>query len=78
MICIFFHRRTSPSLEHVFPLAIGGTIPTGRLCAKCNSTLGGRTNDIPVDVESRRLAVAMSTHRCLPPVPDPLEETAAA
>jgi len=44
MICIFCIAEHQPTIEHVFPLAIGGTITTDRLCVRCNSTLGSRVD----------------------------------
>ena len=39
MRCIFCSNERPSSLEHVFPLAIGGHITTDRVCKECNSTL---------------------------------------
>src|ERR1700678_3518882 len=44
MRCIFCSNERPPSLEHVFPLAIGGHITTDRVCRECNSTLGSRVD----------------------------------
>jgi len=44
MRCIFCSKERSPSLEHVFPSAIGGTVTTDRVCASCNSELGSRVD----------------------------------
>jgi len=44
MRCTFCFEERPPSLEHVFPLAIGGTIETDRVCRVCNSTLGTRVD----------------------------------
>jgi hypothetical protein len=44
MLCIFCSEERPPSLEYVFPLAIGGTVTTDRVCATCNSTLGTRVD----------------------------------
>ena len=44
MRCIFCLNERPSSLEHVFPLAIGGTITTDRVCEDCNPRLGS-----PVD-----------------------------
>jgi hypothetical protein len=44
MLCIFCFKERAPSLEHVFPLAIGGTLTTERVCGPCNSTLGSRVD----------------------------------
>jgi hypothetical protein len=40
MRCIFCLEEQPPSDEHVFPLAIGGSLHTDRVCGPCNSTLG--------------------------------------
>jgi hypothetical protein len=44
MLCIFCGEERPPSLEHVFPLAIGGTVTTDRVCRECNSALGTRVD----------------------------------
>jgi hypothetical protein len=44
MLCIFCDQERAPSIEHVFPLAIGGTVTTDRVCAPCNSVLGSRVD----------------------------------
>jgi hypothetical protein len=38
--CFFCLDEKAPSIEHVFPEAIGGTLRTDRVCASCNSFLG--------------------------------------
>lgn len=40
MQCIFCRLEKTESLEHVFPLAIGGALTTRRVCGDCNSWLG--------------------------------------
>ncbi len=40
MRCIFCLEERAPSDEHVFPLAIGGSLHTDRVCSECNSILG--------------------------------------
>jgi hypothetical protein len=40
MLCIFCLKEKPPGDEHVFPLAIGGSLPTDRVCKQCNSVLG--------------------------------------
>jgi hypothetical protein len=40
MRCFFCLEEKEPSIEHVFPGAIGGTITTDRVCEPCNSFLG--------------------------------------
>jgi hypothetical protein len=46
MKCIFCLNEREPSVEHVFPDAIGGTWTTDRVCKPCNDWLGSN-----VDVE---------------------------
>ena len=36
MRCIFCLKERDPSLEHVFPAAIGGTLTIDRVCKPCN------------------------------------------
>jgi hypothetical protein len=36
MLCIFCLEESSPSQEHVFPDAIGGTLTINRVCRRCN------------------------------------------
>jgi hypothetical protein len=38
--CFFCLEEKEPSIEHVFPGAIGGTLKTNRVCTACNSFLG--------------------------------------
>ncbi len=44
MRCIFCLKERPGSEEHVFPLAIGGSLITDRVCEPCNSTLGSRVD----------------------------------
>lgn len=44
MRCLICLEERPGTVEHVFPLAIGGSLITNRLCADCNSLLG-RTVD---------------------------------
>ena len=44
MLCIFCIKDREPSCEHVFPLAIGGTVTTDRVCKPCNDVLGSRVD----------------------------------
>src|SRR5271170_5389777 len=70
MICIFCIEEHPPSLEHVFPLAIGGTIATDRLCAKCNSTLGSRVDSALSDffpIRMRRANLNLAGYGGKPP-----------
>lgn len=63
MRCIFCSEERPPSREHIFPLAIGGTITTDRVCAGCNSILGSRVdsalnNFLPVRTRRAELGLA--------------------
>jgi hypothetical protein len=63
MRCIFCTNERPPSLEHVFPLAIGGHITTDRVCKECNSTLGSRVDAalsdfLPIRVRRAELGLA--------------------
>jgi len=63
MICIFCLNDRPPSIEHVIPLALGGTITTDRVCSQCNSALGSRVdaaliNFLPVKIRRGDLAIA--------------------
>ena len=40
MKCIFCLEERTPTVEHIFPLAIGGSLTTDRVCQSCNSALG--------------------------------------
>lgn len=63
MRCIFCLEERSRSLEHVFPLAIGGTITTDRVCAGCNSELGTRVDAALCDflpVRARRAILGLA------------------
>ena len=42
MKCIFCLEERPGTDEHVFPLAIGGSLIFDRVCAGCNSDLGSR------------------------------------
>lgn len=44
MLCIFCLTDQYPGNEHVFPLAVGGTVRTDRVCCSCNSTLGAEVD----------------------------------
>ena len=63
MRCIFCSEERPASQEHIFPLAIGGTITTDRVCEPCNSTLGSRVdgalnNFLPIRVRRAELGLA--------------------
>ena len=49
MRCIFCLKDRSPSLEHVFPDAIGGTLTIARVCEPCNSWLGTNVDSYLTD-----------------------------
>lgn len=49
MICFFCLQPQSPSSEHVFPKAIGGTLTTDRVCKPCNDTLGHQVDVLLTD-----------------------------
>jgi hypothetical protein len=70
MLCIFCSEERPPSREHVFPLAIGGTITTSRVCEACNSTLGSRVdaalNDF-LPIRTRRAQLGLAGHGREPP-----------
>jgi len=44
MLCIFCLKERPSTEEHIFPLAIGGTVTTDRVCESCNSGLGSRVD----------------------------------
>lgn len=63
MRCIFCSEERPPSREHIFSLAVGGTITTDRVCAGCNSILGSRVdsalnNFLPVRTRRAELGLA--------------------
>ena len=70
MLCIFCSKDRPPSLEHVFSLAIGGTVTTDRVCRQCNSTLGSRVdaalNDF-LPIRTRRATLGLVGHGREPP-----------
>lgn len=47
--CIICLKMRPGSEEHVFPLAIGGTLITYRVCVECNSELGSRVDSALCD-----------------------------
>ncbi len=70
MRCIFCCEDRAPSLEHVFPSAIGGTLTTDRVCARCNSDLGSRVDAALCDflpVRSRRGKLGLAGNSKTPP-----------
>ena len=70
MRCIFCSNERPPSLEHVFPLAIGGHITTDRVCKECNSTLGSRVDAALCDflsIRRRRAELGLAGNASVPP-----------
>jgi len=70
MRCIFCSIDRPPSLEHVFPVAIGGHLTTDRVCEPCNSTLGSRVDAALVDffpVRVRRAELGLAGNSGTPP-----------
>jgi hypothetical protein len=68
--CIFCTNDRPPSLEHVFPLAIGGHVTTDRVCKECNSTLGSRVDAALSDflpVRLRRAELGLAGNAAAPP-----------
>ena len=58
MRCIFCLEEREPSLEHIFPDAIGGVLATRRVCKPCNDFLGAKVDKHLTD----HLAVLMKRH----------------
>lgn len=70
MLCIFCLKDRDSSLEHVLPLAIGGTVTADRVCAACNSTLGSRVDAAVSDffpIRMRRAKLALAGNSGEPP-----------
>src|SRR5208283_287318 len=70
MLCIFCCRERAPSLEHVFPLAIGGPVTTDRVCRECNSALGTRVDAALSDffpIRMRRAKLELAGNKDEPP-----------
>ncbi len=49
MRCIFCLEERDPSVEHVFPEAIGGVLTIDRVCTSCNSWLGSNVDALLTD-----------------------------
>jgi hypothetical protein len=49
MRCIFCLKERSPSVEHVFPEAIGGRLKIDRVCKPCNEWLGAKVDVLLTD-----------------------------
>lgn len=72
MRCIFCLGERPPSLEHVFPLAIGGRLTTDRVCEWCNSMLGARVDSALGDflpIRQRRAELKLAGNSATPPNP---------
>ena len=70
MLCIFCCKERASSLEHVFPLAIGGTVTTDRVCRECNSMLGTRVDAALSDflpIRMRRAKLGLAGNKGAPP-----------
>src|SRR5258708_823080 len=70
MRCIFCSNERPPSLEHVFPLAVGRHITTDRVCKECNSTLGSRVDAALCDflpIRRRRAELGLAGNASEPP-----------
>jgi hypothetical protein len=70
MLCIFCLEERPPSLEHVFSLAIGGTVKIDRVCSQCNSALGSRVDAALSDflpIRTRRAKLGLAGHGREPP-----------
>jgi hypothetical protein len=70
MLCIFCLEDRPPTQEHVFPLAIGGTVTTDRVCGHCNSTLGTRVDAALSDfvpIRARRAKLGLAGNSGVPP-----------
>ncbi|MBX9466394.1 MAG: HNH endonuclease [Rhizobium sp.] len=44
MECIFCRKARAPSVEHVFPKAIGGALTFSEVCKECNDALGSEVD----------------------------------
>lgn len=72
VLCIFCRRERDSSVEHVLPLAIGGTVTIDRVCVECNSTLGSRVDAALTDflpIRSRRARLQLAGNTGVPPNP---------
>jgi hypothetical protein len=75
MRCIICLEDRSGTAEHVFPLAIGGSLVTDRVCRPCNSHLGDTadsylTNHPLIEIERSAFRLAGNSGE----VPDPLRK----
>jgi hypothetical protein len=72
MRCIFCLLERPPSLEHVFPLAIGGRLTIDRVCHSCNSMLGSRVDSALSDffpIRQRRAELGLAGNSATAPTP---------
>lgn len=74
MRCIFCLEEKPPSLEHIIPLSLGGSVVTDRVCKECNSFLGSNIDApliefLPIMNRRAELRLAGNSGR----VPAPLE-----
>jgi len=72
MRCIFCLQERPPSIEHVFPLAIGGRLTIDRVCELCNSMLGSRVDAALSDfvpIRQRRAELGLAGNGQVPPLP---------
>jgi len=72
MRCIFCLHERPPSVEHVFPLAIGGRLTIGRVCKSCNSMLGSRVDAALSDflpIRQRRAELRLAGNGQVSPLP---------
>ncbi|SDR87014.1 HNH endonuclease [Bradyrhizobium canariense] len=70
MICIFCLKEREPSVEHVFPNAIGGRLTTNRVCKQCNSLLGSQIDSALTDflfIRQRRAELGLAGNSGEPP-----------
>jgi len=70
MRCIFCLNDRPASKEHVFALAIGGSLTTDRVCELCNSTLGSRVDAPLTDffpIRMRRADLGLAGNSGSPP-----------
>jgi hypothetical protein len=72
MRCIFCLQERPPTVEHVFPLAIGGRMTFDRVCKSCNSLLGSRVDAALSDffpIRQRRAELGLAGNSEVPPLP---------
>jgi HNH endonuclease len=72
MRCIFCLQERPPTVEHVFPLAIGGRLTIDRVCESCNSMLGSRVDAALSDffpIRQRRAELRLAGNAQVPPLP---------